>query len=229
MENRYMPLKANPLCRLLWPVTHYFITNLLFTLGLIYFRLLNNTIIIGNKTVPQAPNTLLLSNHQSMIDSALVGLCAYYPASLLRPSLIPWNPAAEENFYRNPVLAWQADNLKCIPVKRGRKDLKAIFKIAEALRTSPLKLFPEGTRSRTGTIGKGRPGAGFLILQTWPTVVPVCIDGMDKVLPIGSLFPRFFKQIYIYYGQSPRPTQVQRPREEQADRTRGDRQGHEDH
>lgn len=55
--------------------------------------------------------------------------------------------------------------------------------------------------SRAGNIGNGRLGAGFLILETWPTVIPVCIEGMDKVLPIGSVFPRLFKRVYISYGR----------------------------
>lgn len=187
--------------RLLWPVTQYFITSLSVTLSYIYFRLLNNTTVIGKRNVPRRPNTLLLSNHQTMIDSFLVGLCAYYPVLLIRPSLMPWNPAAEENFYRNTILAWFADNWKCIPIRKGRKDFKAILKVAEGLRTSPVTFFPEGTRSRTGEIGRGRAGTGFLVMETWPAVVPVCIDGMDKVLPIGSSFPRFFKRIYIYFGR----------------------------
>jgi 1-acyl-sn-glycerol-3-phosphate acyltransferase len=136
-----------------------------------------------------------------MIDSFLVGLCAYYPVLLIRPSLMPWNPAAEENFYKNTLLAWFADNWKCIPIRKGRKDFGAIFKVAEGLRTSPVTFFPEGTRSRTGEIGRGRAGTGFLVMETWPVVVPVCIDGMDKVLPIGSSFPRFFKRIYISFGR----------------------------
>jgi 1-acyl-sn-glycerol-3-phosphate acyltransferase len=114
---------------------------------------------------------------------------------------MPWNPAAEENFYRNPILAWLSDNWKCIPIKKGRRDLKAISTIAEGLKTSPVMLFPEGTRSRTGDIGRGRAGTGLLIQRTWPAVVPVCIDGMDKVLPIGSVFPRLFNRIYVNYGR----------------------------
>ena len=189
------------LFRLFWPVTHYLITHLFGTLSYIYFHVLNRTIVIGKNNIPRHPGTLLLSNHQSMIDSFLIGLCAYYPASLFRPFLMPWNPAAEENFYRNPILAWLADNWKCIPIRKGRKDFRVIFKMSEALGTSPLILFPEGTRSRTGKIGRGRLGAGFVVLETWPDVIPVCIDGMDKVLPIGSSIPRFFKRIYISYGR----------------------------
>lgn len=190
-----------PLFRFLWPITHYLVTNLCGTVGYIYFHILNKTTVIGKKDVPREPNTLLLSNHQSMIDSFLVGLCVYYPESLIRPSLMPWNPAAEENLYRNSVLSWLADNWKCFPVKKKRKDLAVIYKMNKALDSGPLTLFPEGTRTRSGKIGKGRSGSGLVILESWPTVVPVCIDGMDRVLPIGSTFPRFFKQIYVYYGK----------------------------
>jgi 1-acyl-sn-glycerol-3-phosphate acyltransferase len=189
------------LFQLFWPVMHYLIANLFGAASYVFFHILNRTIVIGKGNIPHQPRTLLLSNHQSMIDSFLIGVCAYCPAAFLRPFLIPWNPAAEENFYRNPILSWLADHWKCIPIKRGRKDLKAISKMAEGLRTSPLILFPEGTRSRSGHIGQGRLGAGLLILETWPTVIPVCIDGMDKVLPIGSFFPRIFKRIYVAYGQ----------------------------
>lgn len=189
------------LFRLTWPFTHYLITNFSVTVGFIFFHFFNRTTIIGKKNIPKAANTLLLSNHQSMIDSFLVGMFAFYPRSLIKPSILPWNPAAEENFYRNPVLAWIADNWKCIPIKKGRKDVGAIFKMAVALRKGPMTLFPEGTRSRDGSIGKPRGGAGMLILETRPTVIPVCIDGMDKLLPIGSIFPRIFKRIYIYYGK----------------------------
>ncbi len=189
------------LFRKTWPVTHCVVTNFTVTLWYIFFHWCNRTTVIGKKNVPYQDNTLLLSNHQSMVDSFLVGLSAVYPASVRRPSLLPWNPAAEENFYSNPVLAWFSDNWKCIPVKEGRKDVRAIFKMAEALKTGIMTLFPEGTRSRDGTIRQGRAGAGYLILETKATVVPVCIDGMDKVLPIGSTFPRMFKRIYVYYGE----------------------------
>jgi len=185
----------------MWPVTHYFVTNFFVTLWYLFFKLLNRTVIVGKKNIPHRGNTLLLSNHQSMVDSFLVGTFAFYPQSLFRPFLLPWNPAAEENFYKNPIVSWFADNWKCIPIKKGRKDVGALFRMAEALKGSPMVLFPEGTRSRDGSIGRPRGGAGLLILESKPTVIPVCISGMDKVLPIGSIIPRIFKRIYVYYGK----------------------------
>jgi 1-acyl-sn-glycerol-3-phosphate acyltransferase len=203
-DNRYLSeiySDRGSIFRFFWPLTHYLVTNISVTLGYLYFHLLNKTTVIGKEHVPKAANTLLLSNHQSMIDGFLVGLCAYYPLSLIRPSFIPWNPAAEENFFRNPILAWLADNWKCISVKKGRKDVSAVYKMKLALSSSPLTLFPEGTRSRNSEIGRGRAGSGMVILETWPAVIPVCIDGMDKLLPVGSIFPRLFKRIYVSYGK----------------------------
>ncbi|NIR47155.1 1-acyl-sn-glycerol-3-phosphate acyltransferase, partial [candidate division KSB1 bacterium] len=193
--------RPNWLSRVTWPITQYLLTNGSVALGWLFFKVLNRTKIIGKENVPQRPNTLLLSNHQSMIDSFPVGLFAFFPRSLIKPSVMPWNPAAEENFYKNPILGWLAENWKCIPIKKGRKDVGAIFKMAEALKVSPMTLFPEGTRSRDGKIGRARGGAGMLILETRPTVIPVCVDGLNRLLPVGAVVPRLFKRIYIYYGK----------------------------
>lgn len=193
--------KTGRLRRFYRSITLYLVTNITVFLAIIFLKLLNRTTVIGAENVPHRPNTLLLSNHQTMIDSFLVGGCSLFPDSVVHPSVIPWNAAAEENFFGNPVLAWFSRNWKCMPIKRGRKDVGAIFKLAEALKDSPMMLFPEGTRSRTGQIGKARGGAGLLILETQPTVIPVCIEGMDKVLPIGTVFPRVFKHVYIQYGK----------------------------
>jgi 1-acyl-sn-glycerol-3-phosphate acyltransferase len=188
------------LFQLLWPVTSYLVTNVTVTLFWVLFFVLNRTTVIGRKHVGAERNTLLLSNHQSMLDSFLVGLGAFYPQSWLRPHLIPWNPAAAENFYRTPILAWLADNWKCIWVREGRRDLHALHRMIEVLPRGVMTLFPEGTRSRDGAVGPGQPGAGLLILATRARVIPVAIEGMQEVLPIGCYVPRVFKRIYVTYG-----------------------------
>lgn len=146
-------------------------------------------------------NTLLLSNHQSMIDSFLLVFAAFVPREIVQPSLLPWHPAAEENFFRNRVIAWVFTMLKCIPVRRGRPDLKAINRSIRALQEGTMILFPEGTRTRDGSVGRARPGAGLLLLETGASVVPVTITGMDRVLPIGAFFPRFGHRVSVYFGR----------------------------
>lgn len=184
-----------------FPLTSYIVTNACVIVFWVYFFVLNKTRIIGRKNVGEAKNTLLLCNHQSMIDSFLVGLGAYFPQALWKPYLIPWNPAAEENFFKTPLLAWFADNWKCIPVRRGRRDFHAVHRMSQVLPDGVMVLFPEGTRSRDGSVGRGRPGVGLVTLATHPRVIPVAIEGMNRALPIGKMCPRIFQRISVMYGE----------------------------
>lgn len=187
--------------RLLKPLTSYVLVNVTVLFFWIFFFVLNRTTVIGRKRVGEDRNTLLLSNHQSMIDSFLVGICAWYPKSWIKPYLIPWNPAAVENFFKHPVLVWLSYNYRCIPVRLGRRDPFALRQMIDVLPGGVMVLFPEGTRTRDGTVGGGRAGAGYVVLSTRPKLIPVAIDGMQDVLPIGSVIPRVFKRIYVSYGE----------------------------
>ncbi len=186
--------------KLLHPLASYLVTNVTVTLVWLWFRVLNRTTVIGRSNVGYDRNTLLLSNHQTMIDSFVVGVMAYYPHSWWKPYLIPWNPAAVENFYRNPVLSWFSDLWRCIPIREGRRDLQALRRMIKVFPRGVMTLFPEGTRTRAHKVGPGRVGAGLIMLSAHPKVIPVAIDGMDEVLPIAAWWPRMFKHIYVYYG-----------------------------
>lgn len=188
------------LFRLLFPYTSYLVTCGCVLVFWIYLFVLNRTKIIGRHYVGDAKNTLLLSNHQSMIDSFLVGMGAYFPQALWKPYLLPWNPAAEENFWKTPLLAWFADQWKCIPIRRGRRDFHAVHRMSQVLPQGTMVLFPEGTRSRDGSVRKGRPGVGLVALSTRPRVIPVAIEGMNRALPIGKSVPRIFQRITVSYG-----------------------------
>lgn len=199
---RYRAPREGWLYRLVWPTTSWLLTNLTVTLFAVLFFGLNRTTVLGREHVGRQRNTLLLSNHQSMIDSFLVGLAAFYPRSWIAPHLIPWNAAAEENFFRTPLHAWLFDQYRCIPIRQGRRDPYALRRMIAVLPRGILTLFPEGGRTRDGLVGPGRPGAGYLILSARPTVIPVAVDGMQDVLPIGSVVPRVFKRIYVSYGEA---------------------------
>lgn len=192
--------RRSGLARIVWLVLAYVVTHTSVTLMWIFLHIFNRTTVFGRHHVGGEPNTLLLSNHQSMIDSFLVGMEAFYPRSLVKPWLIPWNPAAEENFFHPRLLGWLADKWRCLPVKAGRRDLGAIRQMIHVLPGGVMTFFPEGGRSRDGSIRASRPGAGMVVLATRPRVVPVAIDGMQSVLPIGKAVPRVGKRVYVSFG-----------------------------
>ncbi len=203
-----LPAHLRPLGELssrVWSVFNFLVTwsfaLLTSAVAFVFFFVLNRTVVRGRGNLRAARNTLYLSNHQTMIDSFLVGTVLTMPKLILRPSLIPWHPAASENFFGNRVLAWFSARWKCIPVRRGQRDFEALSRMSEALSEGTMLIYPEGTRSRTGEIGQGRPGTGKLIHDTRAVCVPIRIRGMDRVLPVGSRFPRIFQRIEVTIGE----------------------------
>ena len=194
--------EPGPLSRRLTPISRWIITSLIAPLCVfVLFSLLNRTRVYGRRRILQRRNTLFLANHQSMIDSFPIVYYLSYPGWVFKPHLSPWNAAAAENFFSSPLLAWIFHQFKCIPVRRGRRDLKALIRCGRVLRNGMMLLFPEGTRSRNGRVGRGRAGTGMIILQTRPAVIPVTIDGMDRILPIGRRLPRIGQRLSIYVGR----------------------------
>ncbi len=53
-----------------------------------------------------------------------------------------------------------------------------------------LLVFPEGTRSRDGEIGKVRSGAAVLAAQHGIKIVPIYLDGAYKAMPAGQNWPK---------------------------------------
>jgi 1-acyl-sn-glycerol-3-phosphate acyltransferase len=74
-------------------------------------------------------------------------------------------------------------------------------------------MFPEGTRSRTGYLGKPHPGTALIALRTGAPVLPCAVTGTEKLRnPLVLLRrPRFTVTI----GEPIRVEAVKRPTEEQ--------------
>lgn len=52
--------------------------------------------------------------------------------------------------------------------------------INDLLKDQKVMLFPEGTRHKDGTLGKGNRGVGKIIFDTRPVVVPTALAGLNK-------------------------------------------------
>ena len=82
--------------------------------------------------------------------------------------------------------------LNALPLSRAHCGMHALNTLRERLADGEqvLILFPEGTRTRTGEMGKFRKGIGMLVSGTAVPVVPCWIDGAFKAWPPGSGMPR---------------------------------------
>jgi 1-acyl-sn-glycerol-3-phosphate acyltransferase len=75
----------------------------------------------------------------------------------------------------------------CFPVRRGEGDRRAIIMCLKVLRAgNPLGFFPEGTRSRQGSLGRAREGIAFLARMSDAPILPVGVVGTPDALPFRS-------------------------------------------
>lgn len=137
--------------------------------------------VIGQENFPKEGGVLLCINHIHNFDPPIVGIIAKRPIHFM----------AKEELFSVPILGKLLPHLNAFPVKRGMSDREALRKGLKVLKEGHvLGLFPEGTRSKTGEIGKGLAGAGFFALRTDAEVVPCAIIGPYKA----------FRKLKIVYG-----------------------------
>ncbi|MEK7286690.1 MAG: lysophospholipid acyltransferase family protein [Nitrospirota bacterium] len=163
------------------------------------FKVFNRVEVFGAENIPKKgePGVMLLYNHISAIDPFLVAVTAM-------PFFSPiwWRAPAKAELFdvpivRNIIASWGA-----FPVHRGKGDLKAIEKMAKLLQSSVVLIAPEGTRSTTGELLKGKSGVGKIIYDGRPNkVIPVRVRGVDLVLPKGAIMPRVGKKTQIHFGE----------------------------
>ncbi|OZI11757.1 1-acyl-sn-glycerol-3-phosphate acyltransferase [Bacillaceae bacterium SAS-127] len=125
----------------------------------------------GREHFPKDGGVLLCANHIDNLDPPVVGITAPRPVSFM----------AKEELFNVPILGKVISNLHAFPVKRGGGDREALRKGLNFLKEGKVMgLFPEGTRSKTGEVGKGLAGAGFFALRADVHVVPCAIVGPYK-------------------------------------------------
>jgi 1-acyl-sn-glycerol-3-phosphate acyltransferase len=138
--------------------------------------------VIGKENFPTDGGVLLCSNHISNLDPPTVGIAAPRQVHFM----------AKEELFSAPVLGKILPHINAFPVKRGMSDREALRKGLGVLKEGKvLGLFPEGTRSETGELGKGLAGAGFFALRSKAQIVPCAVIGPYKP----------FKRLKVVFGK----------------------------
>ena len=182
-----------------WCLTNFLVVPLC----TVMMQVLNRTRITGKHHLQGARLPLVfVSNHVTIFDDGLVDTLIFWPRVFWEYDFIPVHVPEERNFFKGPLMSWFMLRMKCIPVRRGEGIFQpAMDRIIAALREGGcVRTFPEGTRTRSGTLGHGRPGVGRVLYETSAVVVPCFHRGLDQVLPIGAVVPRIGKRVDIVIG-----------------------------
>jgi 1-acyl-sn-glycerol-3-phosphate acyltransferase len=116
---------------------------------------------------------IIACNHQSYTDPPAISACVKGRFSFM---------AKSELFKKNPFFAVIIRIAGAFPVVRGAGDGSAIDKSVKYLNKGRiLVIFPEGTRSKDGKIGRAKSGVAMIAAMAKVPVLPVSIMyGLDK-------------------------------------------------
>lgn len=145
----------------------------------------------GLENIPTEGPVLIASNHNHWTDIPFL-------------SLRPWRIThymAKAELFRVPILGWVMTKLGTFPVRRGERDRDSL-KLAESILSMGeiVVVFPEGHRSEDSILQVGHPGVALIALHTGVPVVPVAIEGTDRVLK-GMRIGPFRPTVTVHYGK----------------------------
>jgi 1-acyl-sn-glycerol-3-phosphate acyltransferase len=172
------------------------------TLLRIVFRLVYRPVVTGREHVPAMGPVVLASNHLSYVDSIVIPVVAPRHVAFLTKSDYFTGTGVKGAFIR-----WFFTTIGQLPIRRGehRASRSALETALAVLRSGEaFGIYPEGTRSRDGRLWRGRTGVGWLALEAGCPVVPVALEGTDRVLPVGGGRLRVAR-VRVSFGESIHP------------------------
>jgi 1-acyl-sn-glycerol-3-phosphate acyltransferase len=138
--------------------------------------------ISGREKIRSGAVYVMVANHQSLLDIfVLFRLFTHFK----------WVSKIE--MFRLPLIGWNMALNGYIALRRGDKD--SIAKMMNACertlaRGSSVLLFPEGTRTRDGNLGRFKHGAFTLAQKARVPLLPIVVDGTYTALPASGFVLR---------------------------------------
>lgn len=189
------------------------------TLGMIYYGLLNWPKVYYHHPIPQITGIIFVSSHFTMSDSWLFSRLIS-PFDIFQDlDFVPYNLPDQKNFVLGKrkmpekfgllnyviypfhvFIGWWIAHSKCIPVNRKTGGLEAHKKVIEIIsqRRSNVLLFPESGRRRKGVPIKISSSVGKLVCDAQPKlIIPIRLKGLPYK---GSFFPIIFRRPLIIVG-----------------------------
>ena len=126
--------------------------------------------VFGRENIPAEGPVVIAANHLSLLDPPVLGAAATRKVHFM----------AKSELFKPAWFGALIRKLGAFPVRRGAMDRDAIKTGLTILKENKvLAVFPEGTRSKTGELGRAGGGAFMMAVKCKAKIVPACIYGTD--------------------------------------------------
>ena len=159
-----------------------------FSLVRSYFAIAHRLSIVGLENLPAHGPFVLAANHCSHLDALALG-AALRPRHRERAFPIA---AGDVFFQSNVTSTFSAIMLNALPMWRKNCGPHALADLRRKLQDERaiFIIFPEGGRTRTGSMMPFKHGLGMLVAETNVPVVPCGLIGAFEALPPNRKVPR---------------------------------------
>ncbi len=145
----------------------------------------------GRENLPKSGSVILAGNHRTWFDPVLIAIRVKYISSYM----------AKSELFEIPVLRTIIKIVHAFPTRRNSADVSSLSVAEEYIRKGyNLTIFPEGTRSRDGKIGRARSGVAVIASRCGVPVYPVGIAYKGHL--------RFRRRITVRFGEPISPEEL---------------------
>ena len=123
-------------------------------------------VIKGKNNIPEEGGFIAAGNHRHLIDPVMLSYSQRRQIHFM----------AKAELFKNPIMKRLCKWYGAFPVNRGTADSDSLDTSLKLLEEGKVMgIFPEGTRSRTGEIGRGKTGVAMLAYKSGKPIYPFAV------------------------------------------------------
>lgn len=136
--------------------------------------------VYGSENIDLSKGKIYISNHASYLDI------------FVQLAKLPDNVRMiyKKEINRIPILGWAMFCAGFVALNRDkiREAMNSLDKAAGRVRKGlSVVIYPEGTRTKDGTVGEFKRGMFFLADKSKADIIPVSLTGTFELMPLGSM------------------------------------------
>lgn len=168
------------------PAYRRYLYSILRFLVAVIFKIAFNVKYEGKENVPQCGSVILAGNHRTWFDPILIAIKVKYISAYM----------AKSELFDIPVLNLAIKAVHGFPTRRNSADASALGRAIKYIKNGyNLTIFPEGTRSKDGKIGRAKSGVAYIASKCGVPVYPVGISYKGHLCFRRKITVRFGKPI----------------------------------